>query len=230
MYPELLAGLNVRRDNWTAVIRNLSRAVELNPNFDAHLFHLSVVFLKDGQLDQYRRSCHSLLNHVAGSSEFHDLDMAAKAALLLPVNNPDFDRACEMADRVATASGPGDVLPWYALCKSLADLRRDRFESAVDWANRAIIGDYTRPDCRAAAFFIQAAAMAKLSQNESAGAALSMGDKIVRQRDAIDRDPFGSWQDWVIAELLRDEAAKVLGIDEPKPARESKVSAAAPRP
>jgi hypothetical protein len=95
-------------------------------------------------------------------------------------------------------------MSWYSLCKALADYRRDRFESARDWANRAITNVTVLNECKSAALFLQASAYGRLNNLEAAGGAL------VKESHPDTRD-YGEWPcDWAVADFLRREAQKQI--------------------
>jgi hypothetical protein len=81
----------------------------------------------------------------------------------------------------------------------LADYRRGRFDSASEWADYTVDGYAPR---RAAALFVQAAALARLQQFEAARALLAKGEQLTGdyQGDA----------DWSICKFLRREARELI--------------------
>ncbi len=134
-----------------------------------------------GRYDEYRQHCHRFLERASGTREFGVADKAAKAALLLPVDGDDFDRACQLADFAATAQ-PASLLPWVRFGKALAEYRRGHFESAIDWADRAVSSsDERTAPAQAGDYFIQACAYSQLRRIELARAALAKGNAFVQQ-------------------------------------------------
>jgi eukaryotic-like serine/threonine-protein kinase len=213
-YWDLLGSLNARHGNWQAAVEQFSRAVELARNADGNrgsLF-LAVALVQAGRFDEYRQHCHRFLEQCSGTHEFGDADKAAKAALLLPEDGADLDRACKLADFAATATEPKSFLGWVRFCKALAEYRRGHFDSAIDWANRAISSSMeNNAPAQAGDYFIQSGAYAHLRQSESARAALAKGDEFVKQAHLrVSPDFSGAWADWAIADLLRQEAEELL--------------------
>ncbi len=225
-YWQLLGQFNARRGNWPASVEQYSRAIELHPEVgDRSPLFLAVALVQAGHLDEYRQLCHRFLEQCSGTHEFADADKAAKAALLLPVDGADLDRACKLADFAATATEPKSLLGWVQFCKALAEYRRGHFTSAVDWANRAISSSMKdNAPAQAGDYFIQACAYAQLQQIESARAALGKGDELVKHAHTqVSPDFSGAWADWTIAELLHQEAKKLL-VDTPATDMKSKKS------
>jgi serine/threonine protein kinase/tetratricopeptide (TPR) repeat protein len=199
-------------ERWNEAVADLSRAVELDPNDEQASLRLAVALLKNAKEAEYRRHCHTCLERIVESQSFFSADKAAKASLLLPVDGADFERACKLADFAATATEPSHLLHWLYMGKALAEYRRARFDSANGWADRCLSADSVAPECQAAALFIQAAVGARLEQPEAARAALAKGEELAKQpRPSAN----SSWLDWAIADILRREAAKLLGISEP---------------
>jgi tetratricopeptide (TPR) repeat protein len=222
-YWDLLGELNCRRGDWQPGVEQLSRAVELDPGdvgSRAPLF-LAVALVKAERYDEYRRHCHRLLEGCRDTHEFGDADKAAKSSLLLPVDGADFDRACQLADFAATATEPKSLLTWVWFGKSLAEYRRGHFDSAIEWANRALsCRQEDNAPAPAGEYFIQACAYARKGQLEPARNAIAKGNGFVQQaRPGVPSDFGGFWADWAIADLLREEAEKLLAD---KPAADAK--------
>jgi hypothetical protein len=186
----------------------ISRAIELSPTNEAFLATKAALLLETGRYDEYRHHCHNFLELVATGGDFAGANTAAKAALLLPVNGADFERACELADFAATAPRIRRLDPSAYLCKSLVEYRRAHYDSANDWSNRAISDEQATPGCKAAAWFIQAWVAASRQEAELARTALANGDELVNRPRITPRDPEHGWQDWTIAAYLRREAVK----------------------
>jgi len=205
------ATLNARVGRWTEAVADCLKANSLSVDGRGYSFDCAIVLLKTGHTDDYRRVCHAYLERVAADREFISADMAAKVSLLLPVDGADFERACQLADFAATETEP----EWHVACvrlgKALADYRRRRFESARDWAQRAIASEGITPRQKSAAFFILAASSASLDDHASAESALDRGEDLIKtDRDAFSHVFGDTWCDWTIADILRSEAAAVI--------------------
>jgi eukaryotic-like serine/threonine-protein kinase len=208
---QILARYNAHRGNWSAAIEPFSRSLELEPNDEASRRNLVIVLLQAGQPEECRRQCHQHLERFGTSGELSYATWASTICLLLPVAGADFERACKLADFAVTASEPKRFVPCARLSKALADYRRERFESANDWANRALSGDNVSESCKAAARFVQAMAWARLRQMESSRAAFSQGNEIMHQpRAEISQEFGGGWPEWSIAEVLGRQAGESI--------------------
>jgi hypothetical protein len=154
-----------------------------------------------GQKEEYRRHCHQYLelDFARGESD------AAGASLLLPVDGTDFDRACELAD---SGRKPSRQFP-RALVKGLAELRRNRFTSAKEWADRVMTAEYS-PLLKASACYLQAIADVRLMQLDSARGALAKGDQLGEPSRPIDIPGFFGGHDRPIADTLRHEVIELI--------------------
>jgi hypothetical protein len=101
------------------------------------------------------------------------------------------------------------------LGKALAEYRRLRYQSAIDWADQSLSANAVA-ETRGADFFVQSAANAKLNRLQAARAARVAGERLVDQHRRWDGKFTASWRYWLIADLLRKEAAQLVG-DVPEP-------------
>src|ERR1044071_9119128 len=215
-YWNLLAAINAIRGEWLSAIEPLSRATELSPGDYLHWPSLAIVLLQSGRAEEYRRQSHAVLDRFPGL-------VAARISLLGHVEGTDFDRACQLADAPLAASAGKLSAPWPAVTRALADYRRKRFDSAVDWTECALGNDLGECACTrqsdAAAWFIQAAACAQLHRMQSALTALCRGQERLGQPEKVDL--LWVWGDWIFAEFLGREA-KACIEGQNNPAREAK--------
>ncbi len=211
----------VHNAEWNKAAGDFAKAAELDPDAQGVLFEAAIVSLKTGLTNEYDRLCHEYLERATDNRQFVSADMAAKASLLRPVAGADFARACELADFAATEDHSSSHARFVRLGKSLADYRRGQFESAIQWAERTIMGKGVTLRHEAAAYFIQTAALVRLGQYASARTAFQKGGELIDlQNDAFTgavgetwyfTGSFGdTWFDLTIARLLRDEARTLL--------------------
>jgi hypothetical protein len=97
------------------------------------------------------------------------------------------------------------------LGEALAEYRRRRFDSALQWLQRAIDSEGITPRHRAAAYFIQAGAYAARRRVSLAREAVQIGDSALKQPFDPFTKIFGdTWCDLAIANYLRREAIPLL--------------------
>jgi hypothetical protein len=170
-------------------------------------FDSAIVLLRAGRYEDYGRICHALLARASDARTFVAADMGAKASLLFPVSGVDFERACELADFSATETGPAWHLPCVRLCKALAEYRRSRFDSALEWAKLTRGSHSITPRHRAAAHFIEACTHFAQRQPASGRDAFKKGESALNEPFDAFAKVFGdTWCDVTIAERLRNEA------------------------
>jgi tetratricopeptide (TPR) repeat protein len=210
-YWNQLGEFNAARGNLTVAVDQFSRAVQLTPNEELMSWDLAAALLATDRIEEYRAHCHQFLERSANTQEVGVADVAAKAALLLPVDGTDFDCACKLADFAGTGTEPKWVVPWFELVKALADYRRRRFDSAIDWAERASSSADAVTACNASALCIQACCYAHLKRMDLARKAVTQADQITLQgHDKTREDYYPTWRDWVAVDLLRREAAELM--------------------
>jgi Flp pilus assembly protein TadD len=137
---------------------------------------------------------------------------AAEAALILPVDGSDFQRASGIADSDSRRTDlDRDAQPRAILVEALTELRRNRFESASEWAGRLISRNKTDSYFKASAFFVKSMANTQLRRLEEARTALGHGQELLsRSNTGAEINLYSGWRDWAIAELLQTEAAKMI--------------------
>jgi tetratricopeptide (TPR) repeat protein len=194
---------------WNEAVLEFSNAAGQDPNDEESSADLVLALLKVGRNEECRQRCHQLLAQVA-TNERGLLSSAtlAKASLLLPVDGPDLERACDLADFVGSG---GTVEQFSSTTKALAEYRRGHFESASALAKDAISKSAADPSRQASGWFIQALACARLRQIELARTALASGNELVTQASTNSVQSSGtSWRYRIFAEVLGREAKALI--------------------
>ena len=202
-----------RRGDWTAAIRNFSRAVTADPTNHLAYHLLAPLLVQAGDLDGYRRHCDRALNQFAETTDPIIAERIAKDCLMLPPPAASLGRLAKMVD-TAVAAGPAHKdWPYFQCVKGLTEYRQGHFAGAREWLEKVT----AQPGVAARTAQAQATlAMAEFQsgQTNAARAALAEGIKIAEtklaQSDRID------WNDHLIAKiLLREAHAVVLGTPAP---------------
>jgi tetratricopeptide (TPR) repeat protein len=189
-------------DPWAKETDRLRSEFAASPGNQSLAFNLAMAMLKQGRTEEYHRHCRSLL---ASATEPRGRRIASRTTLLLPLADSDSELACRLADSAVSEVENEEATPWARQGKALAEYRRGRYESAIDWAGQTVSAG-GRPSCTAAARFIQAAAHARLGQIDEARDALSQGGQIGREARPDNPD----WPNCVFADSLRCEAVEVI--------------------
>ncbi len=139
----------------------------------------------------------------------------AKDCLILPDSGVDLGAVSAWADTAVMAGKDSDRLPWFQLCKGLAEYRQGYFVSAADWIQKALttsVGDPDEGDLQA--YMVLAMAQYRSKQTAEARAALAKGVEIAETKlPKLDSGDFGRrwrWIDWIIAHALMREAKAMI--------------------
>ena len=144
-----------------------------------------------------------------------ETSLTVEAALVLPVEGADFNRACRLTDEAVTAAETSkEPAPVFTI-KALAEYRRGQFKSACDWADRAI--NAKKSSVWVIDDIIQAAAFAKLGQMDAARTSFAKGNQGEYSVRPSSLQDFwdGNWYEWIFADHLRREIADDLRITQP---------------
>jgi serine/threonine protein kinase len=205
-----LGDFEARRQAWPAAVEAYAHALELDPaNTESPWWStVEAALLECGRLEACREHCHRFYQRFAGKPGVTEVP-DDPLGLLLPVEGQDFECACRAADFDA-ANAMEEAhwkSPFMALDKGLADYRRERFQSARDWAALAASGDAR---CKAQGLFLQAMAFSRLQNADLASAALSAGNEVVIANHPDPRDFGAGPTGWATADWLCSEAQALI--------------------
>jgi hypothetical protein len=200
----LLGAIYAIQGRWEEAVGPMSRAVEIETSEDYCRYYKAVTLLRAGHIAEYRRHCHEFLQRPACA-------WSTTAALLLPVDGDDFDRACEAADVEATR----DNDPIVQFVKPFAEIRRGRFTVARQLATKILTAEDTSASYKALAYFLRALASAHDGQIESARLDLARGEEqLTLERDETITSFWGSHA-WALSDCLRCEAQSLIDHEIP---------------
>src|ERR1051326_1999880 len=98
-------------------------------------------------------------------------------------------------------------LPWFQLCKGLAEYRQGHFAGAVDWTQKVLSQTGHDQERDLQAYMVLAMAQYGSKQAEEARAVLAKGVEIAEKKlPRLDSGNLGNWIDWIIAHTLMREA------------------------
>jgi tetratricopeptide (TPR) repeat protein len=228
-YWNLLVLAKLARGDLQAAMEESARALEAHPNTQIIRHTRAVTALRAGDGEEYRRVCAAFLqgNRIHYIGQYHP----AKIALLLPVDGKDFERVCAIADALGPEPGPKHELDGK-LARSLADLRRGRFDSAAQWADTVICDCNCHCLEEAQGDFIAALAHAGARRGDDARAAFNRGDSLLALPHTEIQGVIhqGGYGNLTIANLLRGEAAAALAKLPPPSAATTTTTTATTRP
>ncbi len=90
-----------------------------------------------GNEDAYRRNRTALLKRFGKTTDPVVAERTARACLLLPASGEELEQAVALADRAVTLGKDHPYYCFFMASKALAEYRLGRFESALDWGQKA---------------------------------------------------------------------------------------------
>lgn len=212
-----------RLGRWVESAADLSHAIDLEPENHSSWLHAAPVLVLAGDVAKYRDFCRALLERFGDTTDPKVADVVCKSCLLRPgmVALEGLPRASLEAGRSDLRSAP--FKEWFAVCSMLIDYRTgedlraletfDEVRSAADqvqalaWAIRAL-AEHRLGRHDEARRSLDAATQ-RIPAGTRYAAAAQPPEALPVSRDAVSPD-------WLIAEILRREAA--AAIDATKPA------------
>ena len=157
---------------------------------------------------------YKLLRQIGDSSDPTIAERMAKDCLILPDSGVDLKAVSAWADTGVTAGKDSSDLPWFQLCKGLAEYRQGRFASAAGWTQKTLSRAGDMADRDVAAYVVLAMAQYRSNRSDDARAALAKGVEIADSKlPKLDGGEVGGgWLDWIIAHALLKEAKALIGV------------------
>jgi len=174
--------------------------------------------LASGDLEGYRDHCQQALARFESTTNPGTADTIAKACLLLPTAGLNSGRLGRLADVAVTQGSQSEFLPWFKLCKALAEYRLGNFANSVTWARQALDSAGAIPERDAAAWLVLSMAQKRLGQDSTAKASLSEAVRLIdRELPKLDSGDLGAgWINRIIADLLFREATPTVEGESPQ--------------
>ncbi|MCX6924723.1 MAG: tetratricopeptide repeat protein, partial [Verrucomicrobia bacterium] len=205
------------------------KAVQLLPTDSVLRLQFALLLLATNDMAGYRRLRGEGLSSLPKPGSPQSAERIASIALLLPASGGELEAAAKLADQAATADYPDDGLPARQLVKGLAEYRRERFEDALGWLDKAI-ATCAQPNLpgwkcerqrnlQAAAYLVQAMAYHRLGRKRESSTVLGKGVWIIQnQFPALDSNDLGpAWPGMIAASILQREARQLIeGTSPPK--------------
>jgi Flp pilus assembly protein TadD len=214
---ELLLGrgrLYIRLGRWKQAAADYSRLVELEPSDELTWLHAAPLLVLADDLKSYREHCEKMLARFGQSNEAHVAEKTSKACMLLP--------------RTITTCGPplrtlqnalenGSAPKWLAkhgyATLALAAHRAGNADETTRHIRKAQQShEYARTSTvKAIVLCLLAMSQQRLAEPEKASQTLARPSAMIDQRlQKLADGDLGMWHDWLIAEILRREAASSI--------------------
>jgi tetratricopeptide (TPR) repeat protein len=207
----LRADLEVRRGEWQGAAADAVQAFEHQPFVDGRYCMVAALLIKANDRPAYEQFRQKLLTMCAGTTNIFVADQAAKACLFAPPLAADLPALSHLADTTVTlGAGNEGAMPFFQICKALAEYRQGHFAEAVDWAQRTARGP--RLDARGHACAVLAMAYWQLGEKDKARAMLAQGDILMPPAlpPLLAEDPGNTWMIWLFSRISLDEATALI--------------------
>lgn len=139
-----------------------------------------------------------------------------------PASGVDLKAAAALAETAVTKGKGRPALPFYQICKALAEYRQGNYAAAAEWAATAGKTSFAYAVVEAGA--VLAMARHHLKESDAARASLTKASTIFENKlPKPESEDLGSdWRDWVIARALLAEAR--LLIESPSASKDQPAS------
>jgi len=218
------ANYHGRRGRWAEAATDLAKAVELRPTDTYIAMQRAIALAKIGDLAALRLALDGMLSRWKQTSAASEAERTAKACLIIPNVLSDLQPLERLAG-VGMSLGPDDqYYVWRVLAKSLVDYRAGRFGEVV--AKTEEILPHAGNGAIIVAPLQALQAMAKYRSGDVVGARIAYqeAERLFDEQfpRLPEQDLGNSWHDWVVAELLLEEARATVLVQhqsEPVPSR-----------
>jgi hypothetical protein len=221
---------NVTQGRWSAAADRFLKLVQANQVDKTDKSELATwdllragpTLIAAGEMEQYRQFIQATLAHFAGTADPVAAEQIIKISLLLPADAATL-RQLEPFAKVVDESMVGRVpveavdvyrFAWRSFSLSLLNYRRGDYASAVIWGQRCLNSSDPTPSRIAMIHVILAMSYAKLNQPDQALSELAAGREAIHKKlpNGLAKIPSlgqwntGLWHDWVVADILLNEA------------------------
>jgi serine/threonine protein kinase len=208
------AHYHLRLGQVSKAAEDYQHAAELAPEDHWPWFTVACLYAYLDDAQAHASAIRHLLEHHAADERVYVGERIAKAALLRPVPPDQLGELHRLLDRAIAANSPRGYIAWYRLSKALGEYRAGRYESGLEWADKA--RGLRNPGDQATLDFLQAMCNHHLGKSESAQRFLQTGATRVETIGKPGYDDLGTGpQDYLIAYMLLGEARSLI---EPQPA------------
>jgi tetratricopeptide (TPR) repeat protein len=207
----LRAGIEGRRGEWTKASADAFRAFENQPLNSGRYAVVAALLVKAKDFSAYEQFCRRVIKLYADSTNIFVADQVAKACLFAPSAAVDLTIVGRLAD-VAVTLGVGNdgAMPYFQVCKALAEYRLGHFNAAAEWAKKSV--DSRRKEAQGHAYGVLAMAYWQLGRKDEARAMFANGEKLAPpvMPARVVQDTKDAWLAWLFARIQLDEAGALI--------------------
>jgi hypothetical protein len=192
-----------------------SKLVELEPGDAMTWLRAAPLIVLAGDLEGYHKHCADMLHQFAESEKVADAERTCKVCLLLPdtvevskLRLKTFENALD------DGSASSWFYKWGCGTRALAAYRAGDADKAVHWIHKTqeSQGYAGEPSAQALALSVLAMAQHRLGQTAEARQMLEQANGLIDAHlPRLDPGELAdTWHDWLIAEIIRGEAAELI--------------------
>jgi Tfp pilus assembly protein PilF len=203
--------LRARQCRWQEAAMDAARALRYQQNNPDRYYLLAALLAKTGDDAAYEEVCKEFFAAFRNITNIFVCDTVAKSCLLLPSSGVDLDVIARLADMAVTqGSGDEGAMPFFQVCKAMAEYRQGHYAEAAEWAQRSIASPRVEPHGQA--YAVLAMAKWRMGEQETARVMLAKGNNVAPQvLPAHDAEaPGQAWVAWVFSRIFLEEAAALF--------------------
>jgi tetratricopeptide (TPR) repeat protein len=205
--------LYARGAQWPRAAADYEAARKAHPEDHDLWYHCAPLWLEAGDRDAYRRHCREMLRHFGATADPVLAERTAKVCLLEPDPGDDLTPALKLAEWASTGTEKHSYYPYFLLASGLAHYRAGAFDRALERLKQCVKPEPSAWNLAVPAYLVLAMAQERLGHADEAGKALARARAIMADKE-FPRSQAGdlvNWHDWIICQLLDDEAVALLG-------------------
>jgi serine/threonine protein kinase len=208
--------LMARLGRWQEAKADAVLALELDPGNADRSHRLAPLLLITQNRPAYEQLCQKELASYADTADAFVADRVAKDCLLAPFPEVDFRAIDRLADTAIRVGQDGSryseyhrlSMPYFQLCKALAQYRLGNFVEAVEWSQKSLKNPHV--NSQAQAYPVLAMAQWRLGNKQAAQAALAEADAAVGRIFPGRNNDEEVWLAWIFGRIWLDEAAALI--------------------
>jgi tetratricopeptide (TPR) repeat protein len=217
-----------RRGQWSQAAKEALAEVAANPGVQNLWLKAAARLLLAGDIEGYRRLCGRMIEQFRGTADVYEADVLCKTCLLLPdVADHSKLPSKVLIDEVDQARTQPNVHSWFCACLGLLAYREGKFEQAAAYCVKSQEVSHRQGAEGALALLMLSMAQHQLKQADQARQSLAEATALIPHALAtlgspafqgslpVSADILG--HDWLIAEILRREAALLIHKDASRP-------------
>lgn len=201
---------------WGPAAADWRKLIEFAPDDSQRCQQTGVLIVMSQDVKSYQKHCRMMTERFADSSDPGDLERTVKMCTLAPMPQGDLEELTKMAERSVELSKGRNSALHHARTLALVHYRNRKYAQALAAVaqsdKRAADSTWTRGHVLASNRAIEALCKARRGNTEDAEKALAAAGEILDKKFAhaelVYTDRY--WHDWLIANILRDEARQLL--------------------